>query len=1103
MTPFPRLTASHPGSRRPPAPPRRKGRRPRSARPSLERLEDRTVPSAGTIQGSLFEDLNGKGARDAGEPGLAPAGVTVYLDQNHDGVLDAGDPSATTDASGAYSFSGLAAGTYAVAQVGPAGMAQTGPAPTPDPGALGDVLRDIPSPTSIPVGIAYVGGSLYVGSDSSTVYQIDPATGTLLSTITVSGSHQILGLTSDGTDFWAAGLGEVLRFDAAGNVLQSFAAPAGHALGAAWDGKFLWVADNGSVYDLNVGNPQVVEATDGTVVSSFAGPEGEVSGLAFDGQQLWAADWTGAQRLYELDRATGAVLRSVAAPRAVESTNGVSLDGLGYDGQALWVSRHEFGQPGNFPAALLRVDTSGPGSQTVVLETDETVSGIDFGNFQLGSVSGRVYRDDNNNGVQDGGEPGLEGWRVYLDGNGNGAFDLWERSALTDARGDYSFTGLRAGNYNVAVDLRRPGWAPPAPATGSQTAAIASSGQTVSGVNFGDRQVGVAPVGPEFPVNATTTGPQGFYNSVSGEGQARAVATDSQGNFVVVWEGNGPGDGEGVFARLYGADGTPRTGEFRVNLGATNPQRGPVVAMNATGTFAVAWWTADPSLGTNSVVARVFNPSGTARSGDLAVTAATNKQTFVPTGIGMDDSGNFVVLYHGGKKSGFAWNLGQILFQRYNSLGQTLGSATQAASAGLINGSSSVAMAGDGRFAVAWNDGSSVYVQRYSPSAKKTGALITAAVGGGDPSIAVNATGSFVVGANGNWNPPALPQAQIFNADGTPRSGGFSITALSGPPAGGIFTQSTALSGRPSVSMDGSGNVVFAWSDTANVKARRFSSTGVALEEPFVVSGEPFVYRDLGPSQTQVASVSMTGSGNFVVAWNGPGAGDPDGVFAQRFVAPGGPGAGPAALLAAGVPVTTSPSPDILTDSALRPIVREAVSRWQAAGADREQLRGLGNVQVRIADLGGAYLGLAYEASRTLVLDGAASGWGWFVDPTPRDDSEFTTPGNQGEQNHMDLLTVLMHEMGHLLGLDRDAAGVMQDTLPTGTRRLPTAEEVGAVTPLPPVGGSPSDDRGAAPAHPPAGGLLDRLFAGEGAGGLTPWDADLALLLAGRHEHRG
>ncbi len=69
----------------------------------------------GMISGFVFHDYNANGQHDSAEPGLA--GVTVYLDLNDNGVLDTGEPTATTNASGAYDFTGLAPGTYVVRQI--------------------------------------------------------------------------------------------------------------------------------------------------------------------------------------------------------------------------------------------------------------------------------------------------------------------------------------------------------------------------------------------------------------------------------------------------------------------------------------------------------------------------------------------------------------------------------------------------------------------------------------------------------------------------------------------------------------------------------------------------------------------------------------------------------------------------------------------------------------------------------------------------------------------------------------------------------------------------------------------------------------------------
>ncbi|WP_417731668.1 DUF4347 domain-containing protein [Rosistilla oblonga] len=69
-----------------------------------------TRVEVGTIGDLVWNDLDGDGIRDAGEPGLT--GVTVYIDSNSNGTRDGGEPSEVTDANGAYSFIELVASTY-------------------------------------------------------------------------------------------------------------------------------------------------------------------------------------------------------------------------------------------------------------------------------------------------------------------------------------------------------------------------------------------------------------------------------------------------------------------------------------------------------------------------------------------------------------------------------------------------------------------------------------------------------------------------------------------------------------------------------------------------------------------------------------------------------------------------------------------------------------------------------------------------------------------------------------------------------------------------------------------------------------------------------
>jgi len=90
---------------------------------ALERLEDRLLLAA--VSGVKWNDLDGDSAKDIGEPGLS--GWTIFLDADSDGVLDGGETSTVTASDGSYSFAGLEAGSYDVAEVAQDGWAQVSP----------------------------------------------------------------------------------------------------------------------------------------------------------------------------------------------------------------------------------------------------------------------------------------------------------------------------------------------------------------------------------------------------------------------------------------------------------------------------------------------------------------------------------------------------------------------------------------------------------------------------------------------------------------------------------------------------------------------------------------------------------------------------------------------------------------------------------------------------------------------------------------------------------------------------------------------------------------------------------------------------------------
>jgi RTX calcium-binding nonapeptide repeat (4 copies) len=149
--------------------------------------------------------------------------------------------------------------------------------------------------------------------------------------------------------------------------------------------------------------------------------------------------------------------------------------------------------------------------------------------------------------------------------------------------------------------------------------------------------------------------------------------------------------------------------------------------------------------------------------------------------------------------------------------------------------------------------------------------------------------------------------------------------------------------------------------------------------------------------------------------------------------------------------VAAPPATDVasVTADELASIVATAKGLWTSAlGAGDPRLATLDQVTVLVADLPDGMLGAT--TGTTIVLDGSAAGWGWFVDPTPNDNSEFqvtlssvafvANPSSPAF-GRMDLLTTVLHEMGNAMGFAEDQShDVTGMVLQAGERRVPVGD---------------------------------------------------------------
>lgn len=95
-----------------------------------------------------------------------------------------------------------------------------------------------------------------------------------------------------------------------------------------------------------------------------------------------------------------------------------------------------------------------------------------------GMFCGRKFNDLNGDGVQQAGEPGLEGWVIEAVTNG-----VLAATTITDSDGDYCFSDLPVGLVSIS-EVQQPGWVQTCPSSGTYVVTVGNGPNT--DLNFGN-----------------------------------------------------------------------------------------------------------------------------------------------------------------------------------------------------------------------------------------------------------------------------------------------------------------------------------------------------------------------------------------------------------------------------------------------------------------------------------------------------------------------------------------------------------------------------------------------------------------------------------------
>jgi|GEM_PF-1486173 len=356
--------------------------------------------------------------------------------------------------------------------------------------------------------------------------------------------------------------------------------------------------------------------------------------------------------------------------------------------------------------------------------------------------------------------------------------------------------------------------------------------------------------------------------------QAPVVALNQTGQFVIAWQDfrNNQAD---IFAQYFAKNRLRQGNNFKVNDDqGFNDQESPDVVVDKQGYFIIVW--ADRRKLFFDIYAQGFQNNGDSLGNNFLINdAADNFHQLAPV-IGMSDAGDFCVSWRDQRHGNY-----DIYGQRFQS------NATRVNRNFRINddeGSSLqfepvLGVAERGQFVVSWldtrNGNVDVYFQRFEKNGapQGTNSLVNDDGGTGDQSelaLSVNSSGAFALAwcdkRNGNYD----IYCQLYRADGQGLGGNFKVNTDVG----------TAAQSAPTIIMTEQGNLMLAWEDlrqgSRDIFGQLFEVGGIPIDNNFQVN------ETSGRNDCQTPTMAAHTNGNFIIVWQDDRNGDAD-IWAQLF----------------------------------------------------------------------------------------------------------------------------------------------------------------------------------------------------------------------------